>query len=159
MTTPLVVGDLYALVRRGALVYWRLKIFAGKAYFFMEIFCGSGLCRGRYDPEDEWEAHTGIPGETKEELLFMAIIAFFCLPPKRAFTARQGTKILAYCLHREEGMYYIYDKNPSCLVPITATKISTTGCARNNVSLFGWEQYKSPYYNWVWQRNADGFGI
>lgn len=125
-------------------------------------FAEAAFAGGQYDPEDEWEAqYRHFQVKTKRRTPFYGYYSVLLL------TAQKGLlppaleqKILAYCLHREEGMYYIYDKNPSCLVPITATKDFYHWLRTLTIlSRFaGWEQYKSPYYNWVWQqRNADGF--
>ena len=124
-------------------------------------FAEAAFAGEEYDPEAEWETqYSYYQVKTKRRIPCYGYYNVLLL------TARQGLlppaldqKLLAYCLHREEGMYYIYGKNPSRLVPIEATKDFYYWLRTLTIlSRFaGWDKYKTTYYNWVWQqRNADG---
>lgn len=125
-------------------------------------FAEAAFASGRYDPAAEAAAqyeHFRI--RTKRPIPFYS---YYCVI---LLTSREGIlsdglykKILDYCLDRDEGMYYIYDRKPSVCVPISDTKYFFwwMRCVSILSRLKGWEQYKVRYCNWVWdQMNADGF--
>lgn len=133
-----------------------------KPVLWWRSFAEAAFAGEEYDPEAEWEAqYAHFEVKTKRRIPCYGYYNVLLLTAEKGvLPPALDQKILAYCLHREEGMYYIYGKNPSRLVPIEATKDFYHWLRTLTIlSRFaGWEQYKTTYYNWVWQqRNADGF--
>jgi len=124
-------------------------------------FVLAAFAHGEYDPLAETAAQYGyFKIKTKRTIPFYNYYCVLLLSSQKGILPPDiERKVFEYCLHREAGMYYIYDKNPSCLVPISDTKNSYHWL--RNLSIIArfsvWDEYKDSYYDWVWQqRTLDG---
>lgn len=79
---------------------------------------------------------------------------------KNTLSMKMDRSITDFCMNKEDGMYYIYDRNPSSRIPIQDTKnyYPWLRCLSILSRFKHWDEYKNTYYDWVWgQRNPDGF--
>jgi hypothetical protein len=125
-------------------------------------FAQAAFAGGCYDPAAEAAAqyeHFRI--KTKRPIPFYSYYCVILLTARNGILSdKLDDMILDYCLDRDEGMYYIYDRKPSECIPICETKhfFWWMRCISILSRLKGWEHYKIKFCNWVWdQMNADGF--
>lgn len=124
-------------------------------------FAESAFEGGHYDPRKEIEsqyAHFHV--KTKRVIPFYNYYAILLLTSQKNTLASEiDRSILDFCMHKEDGIYYIYDKKPSLCIPMQDTKYFYPWLRCLSIlSRFGsWDEYKNSYYDWIWsQRNSEG---
>ncbi len=124
-------------------------------------FAEAAFAGGRYDSAAEAAAqYEYFRIKTKRSIPFYSYYCVILLTAHNGILSdKLGNLILDYCLDRDEGMYYIYDRKPSQCVDINDTKYFFYWMRILSIlsRLNGWEHHKARYCNWVWnQMNADG---
>ncbi len=125
-------------------------------------FAETAFANGRYDPVIEAAVqYEHFKIRTKRPIPFYSHYCVILLTAHKGILSDRLDKlILDYCLDRDEGMYYIYDRKPSEFIDISDTKYFFNWMRTLSIlsRLNGWVHYKTRYCNWVWnQMNADGF--
>ncbi|QUI20843.1 hypothetical protein HZI73_00305 [Vallitalea pronyensis] len=124
-------------------------------------FTQSSFAEGTYNSDIEMETqYNYFKINTKRKLPFYNYYTILLLTSQKdILSPTLDKKMLDYCMHKEDGMYYIYEGSPTKSVSIHDTKDFYKWLRLLTIykRFKSWNTYETPYYQWIWnQRNSEG---